>query len=296
VQPDSTVSSTSDLPIDYRIPSVPADVSTGKWIEDLELIHHYTAHAHLTIPGSEHTKQIWGYAVPQEAFKFPFLMHGILAFSANHLAHINPSSMAHFQLLASTHQTAALTNLNQALGDIQPINSHAIFVAASMTVMNAFADARTYNTHILIENFQLLRGLEYVLQKVTPMIEKGPFAAIVRRSVDPPKPSPLLSSLLVELQASCSPPDNPTSMELARAHATEALRSSLQYSLESSPHPALRAAMLWPIKLEAEHIEMLKTLTDPGIRSLFKQYCRLLEYASTEFWFVAGWRGIAQQV
>lgn len=265
-------------------------------MEDLELMHHYTAHAHLTIPGSQHTKSIWGYSVPQEAFKFPFLMHSILAFSANHLRHINPSSAAHFQMLASTHQTAALTKLNHVLGDIQPFNSHAIFVAASMTVMNAFADARSISLSILIENFQLNRGLEYVLKQVTPMIEKGPFAAIVRPIPDPPKPSPLLSSLLVELQAACTPRENADAIELARVAATEAFRQSLQYSLDTSPHPALRASMLWPIRIQPDFIELLKTRSDPGVRALFKQYCRLLEYASSEFWFLAGWRGISQQL
>ncbi|KAH9881100.1 hypothetical protein J1614_001593 [Plenodomus biglobosus] len=246
------------------------DGTTGQWMEDLELMHHYTAHAHLTMPGSEHTKQIWGYAVPQEAFKFPFLMHCILAFSANHLAHINPSKMSHYHLLASTHQSAALTNLNIALGELGPVNCHAIFVAASMTVINAFADARKYDLDVLIETFQLLRGMGYVLQKVTPMIEKGPFAAIVRPTLDPPKPSPLLSSYLVELQSSCCPSPNATPAENLRLGATECLRQGLQLGLESSPHPALRAAMLWPIKVEAEFLNLLKTRTDPGVRALFK--------------------------
>ncbi|KAF2850379.1 hypothetical protein T440DRAFT_111735 [Plenodomus tracheiphilus IPT5] len=277
-------------------PNALADGTTGQWMEDLELMHHYTAHAHLTMPGSEHTKQIWGYAVPQEAFKFPFLMHCMLAFSANHLAHINPSRMAHYHLLASTHQSAALTRLNTALGELGPVNCHAIFVGASMTVVNTFADARRYDLDVLIETFQLLRGMEYVLQKVTPMIEKGPFAAIVRPTLDPPKPSPLLSSFLVELQSSCSPSSNPTSAENLRLRATECLRQALQLGLDSSPHPALRAAMLWPIKVEAEFVELLRTRRDPEVRALFKQYCRLLEFASTEFWFFAGWRGITQQL
>lgn len=265
-------------------------------MEDLELIHHYTAHAHLTIPGSDHTKQIWGYAVPQEAFKFPFMMHCILAFSANHLAHINPYKKPRYRLLASTHQSAALTELNRALGELGPSNCHAIFVAASMTVLNAFADARHHDLDVLIETFQLLRGMEYVLQKVTPMIEKGPFAAIVRPSADPPKPSPLLSSFLIELQSCCSPSPNPSQIEFVCIEATETLRHALQHTLESSPHPALRAAMLWPIKVEASVIDLLRTRNEPRVRLLFRQYCRLVEFVSSEFWFFAGWRGISRQL
>lgn len=204
--------------------------------------------------------------------------------------------MDHYHLLASRHQSAALTNLNKALGELGQVNCHAIFVGASMTVMNAFADARTYDLDVLIETFQLLRGMEYVLQKVTPMIEKGPFAAIVRPTVDPPKPSPLLSSFLVELQSSCSPSHSPSPTESLRNSAMECLRQGLQFGLDSSPHPALRAAMLWPIKVDGEFLELLRTRSDPEVRALFKQYCRLLEFASAEFWFFAGWRGISQQL
>lgn len=273
------------------------ELTPSQWIHDLELMHHFTAHAYLTMPGVEHTKQIWGYAVPQEAFKFPFVMHSLLAFSANHLAYINPSKASHFRLLSSTHQTAAVTRLNKALTNIGPDNCHAIFVGASLTVLNAFADARTYDLDVLVETFQLVRGMDYVLNKATPMIEKGPFAAIVRPVNDSPKPSPLLSAFLVEIQASCSSRSSePSAAELARIKATDVLRQGLQYSLETSPHPALRALMIWPISIDSDFIEMLKQRTDPDVREVFRQYCRLLEYTSTEFWFFQGWRGISQQL
>lgn len=264
---------------------------------DLELMHHFTAHAYLTLPGIEYTKQIWGYAVPQEAFKFPFLMHSILAFSANHLTYINPSKATHFRILSSTHQSAAVTGLNRALADLGLANCHAIFVSASLTVMSAFSDARIYNLDVLVETFQLLRGMDYVLDKTTPMIQKGPFAAIIRPTIDPPKPSPLLFTFLVEVQAACIPiTEESTPREIAIIKATEVLRKNLQQCLETSPHPAMRAAMLWPISIDQDFLEMLKVRTDPDVRALFKQYCKLLEYAGTDFWWFIGWRGISQQL
>ena len=281
----------------YERSTAPPDTSTGHWIHDLELMHHFTAYAYLTMPGHESTKQVWGYSVPQEAFKFPFLMHSILAFSANHLAHLNPLRAAHFRILSGTHHTAAVTALNNTLPDMGPSNCHAIFVAASMTVVNAFADARSYDLDVMIQIFQLLRGMDYVLEKTTPMIKKGPFAAIVSMTTDTPKPPPLLSSFLVEIQASgCSPTSDSTPGQALRLKATDTLRSSLQYAIETSPHPALRAAMLWPIGIDAEFIDMLKVRTDPEVRDLFRRYCQILEFAASDYWFMAGWRGISQQL
>jgi hypothetical protein len=144
-----------------------AAVTRRDWTQDLELMHHYTAHAYQTLPGTEHIKQIWGFAVPQEAFKYSFLLHSILAFSSNHLAYLSPSQAAHFRLVASAQQTVALKSLNTAVSDIGPLNCHAIFTAALLIVINAFADARSYNLDVLIETFQLVRGLNYVLHTVT---------------------------------------------------------------------------------------------------------------------------------
>lgn len=279
---------------EHLTPADLSEITPSQWMFDLELMHHFTAHAYLTMPGVEQTKQIWGYAVPQEAFKFPFLMHSLLAFSANHLAHINPSRTSHFRLQSSTHQAAAVTSLNKALTNIGPDNCHALFVGASLTVVNAFADVRTYDLDILIEIFKLIRGMEYVLGKATPMIEKGPFATIVRPVGGPPRPSPLLSAFLVDVQGLAYPRSSePTPVELACIKAAEILRQGLQYSLESAPHPAMRAAMIWPISIDSDFIELLKQRTDPAVREVFKHYCRLLEYSGTDFWFFHRWRGVS---
>jgi hypothetical protein len=249
------------------------------------------------MPGNEHVKQIWGLAVPQEAFKYPFLLHSILAYSSNHLAYINPSRATDFRMAASAHQSAALTGLKQAVANIGPLNCHAVFAAASMTVLNAFADARAYNLDVLIETFQLIRGMDYVLSNVTDMLKKGPFAAIVRPTEDAPKPPSLLSAFLVEIQAlsRCTTPDSSPD-DLLAARAAEVLRNALQYSMETSAHPALRTTMIWPINVELEFIETLRSRTHPRARAILKHYCQLLEYASTDFWFCTGWRGISQQL
>lgn len=275
------------------------EATTGEWMQDLELMHHYTAHAHVTMPGLEPAKQIWGFAVPQEGFKHPYLIHSILSFSANHLAHINLSRAPYYHVLASTHQSAALKGLNKALADLGPANCHALFASASLTIMNAFADARSHCVEVLIEIFQLLRGMSFVLNTAVPWIENGPFAPIIRPSASDQlnKPSALLSSFLVEIQAASYPsPSESSESQASRIKAAEQLRHALQYSIETSGHPALRAAMTWPTTLEADFLESLKEGSDPKVRDLLKLYCRLLEFASSDWWFISGWRGISSRI
>lgn len=275
------------------------EAKTSEWMQDMELMHHYTAHAHLTMPGIDAAKQIWGFSVPQEGFKHQYLMHSILSFSANHLAYIDLSKASHYQVLASTHQSAALTGLNRALADLGPANCHALFASASLTIMNAFADARTYSIEVLIEIFQLLRGMSLILNSTAPWIENGPFAPIIRPSTVAHlnKPSALLSSFLVEVQAASYPsPGETAESQASRIKAAEQLRQALQYSIDTSGYPALRAAMTWPTTVEAEFMESLKKGTDPKVRDLMRLYCRLLEFASSEWWFISGWRGISSKI
>lgn len=283
----------------HQMPISTPGVNQADWMQDLELMHHYTAHAHLTMPGLDIAKQIWGFAVPQEGFKHPYLMHSILSFSANHLAYINLPRAPYYRVLASTHQSAALTGLNRALADLGPANCHALFASASLTVMNAFADARTHSKEVLMETFQLLRGMAFVLNTAVPWIENGPFAAIIRpaKSDQLNKPSALLSSFLVEVQAASYPlPSESPESQAGRIKAAEGLRNALQYSLETSGHPALRAAMTWPTTIEADFLEELKEGSNTKVRELLMLYCRLLEFASSEWWFISGWRGISSRV
>ncbi|KAJ4383371.1 hypothetical protein N0V86_001418 [Didymella sp. IMI 355093] len=164
--------------------------------------------------------------------------------------------------------------------------------------MNAFADARTHSLEVLIEIFQLLRGMSFVLNTAVPWIENGPFAAIIRpcNSEQFHRPG-LLSSFLVEIQAASYPlPSEPLESQASRIKAAEQLRQSLQYSLDTSGHPALRAAMTWPTQLEADFLEALKAGQDPKIRELMRLYCRLLEFASADWWFVSSWRGISARI
>jgi hypothetical protein len=223
-------------------------------------------------------------------------MHSVLAFAANHLAHIHPARAQHFHLLGSTHQTAALEGLNAEIskGEMTATNSHALFAGASLVSLNAFADAEGHNLNALVDVFALLRGLDTILKTTAPLLSRGPFADIIRQVPSAAKPPPLLSAFLVDIQglSTGSHPAYPGS----RCNAAELLREALQNGIEQSSHPALRAVTLWPMYIDAEYFEQLKLRTDPTVVGVFRQYCRLLEFAGTEWWFLTGWRNISQQL
>ncbi|KAF2788656.1 hypothetical protein K505DRAFT_255029 [Melanomma pulvis-pyrius CBS 109.77] len=281
----------------YAPTSAPLDDVTGSWMQDLELMHHYTAHAYLTMPGVEQAKQVWGYAVPQEAFNHSFLMHSILAFSAYHLAFINPARGAQYRVLASTHQTAAINRLNQVLPDVNAGNCHALFAGASLITLNTFADAGTYTLDALVEIFGLLKGLDFILSSTEPLIVRGPFAVLLQPLPDPPKAPAPLSAVLEELKAWCAPGGSPSSCPGDVLEAAVALRDTLEFVVDRSSHADLRASMLWPIRIEPHFLETLQSRrSDPAVSALFFKYCRILESAAIKWWFLSGWQSISQEI
>jgi hypothetical protein len=67
-----------DAPLDPALPH-----STQEWLQDLELMHHYsTSTSRLWLGVREPVREIWGSYIPQQAIRHPFLMHGILVGSS----------------------------------------------------------------------------------------------------------------------------------------------------------------------------------------------------------------------
>lgn len=248
-------------------------------------MHHYTADAHLSMPGVDQARQAWGYSVPQEAFQHPFLMHCLLAFSAYHLAYLNPASRPHYRVLASTHQACGLAAINKVLPVVDESNCHALFAAASLITLNAFADSDIASVDALLDIFHLLKGMDAVLESTEPLVHNGPFAPILRVLSDPPNPPPGLLAYLADLQSAA----NTLHSNPEQTQAIIDLRDSLQHGLENSSHPALRAVMYWPIKLRPGFIDMLRE--GKGKESM-ECYLKIMEYAATEWWFLASWRNV----
>ena len=82
-------------------------------------------------PGVRH---LWMQYVPQQARQHAFLMHGILALSALHLAYLSNYQETKYLQLCDKHQSIALKRFREILsGEIDPSVSDALF-ALSATI------------------------------------------------------------------------------------------------------------------------------------------------------------------
>lgn len=254
-------------------------------------MHHYTAHAHLTIPGDDQAKQTWGFLVTQEAFRHKFLLHCILGFAASHLAYIEPQARPGYRIRASAHQAAAIAGVNNVLPDITSSNCHALFAATSLIMLNAFAESSSNTLGALLGIFRLIRGVNVILEDKQDTISNGPFRLIFLHAPDRSRPlPPLLSSCMLELQAIMEETRlcNPTAFTAAN-HLLE----SLQSGIDSSAHISMRAVMFWPIKVEQNFIGAVEPGQDGNAVRVMQQYLRIINLAAAEFWFMSSWRNIS---
>lgn len=121
-------------------PDFTADSLTSLNMIDLELLMHWKDATYQIFCRSSETRPIWQYNIPQLALEEPFLMHGVLALSAIHLAQMKDQHRRSTYIAkAVSHQSQALTVFRPSLHTINESNSMPLFAFASIVTVYAFA-------------------------------------------------------------------------------------------------------------------------------------------------------------
>lgn len=110
---------------------------------DLMLMNNWTAFTWETLVDQpERLKDLWQSQAVTEAYSQPFLMHGILALSALHLASLSynrPEKSREHRAAALRHHDQALALFRPLLSKITAHNCHAIFGFSALLVVLSFA-------------------------------------------------------------------------------------------------------------------------------------------------------------
>jgi len=116
--------------------------TTGDWLQDLGLMHHYSHSTSRSRLGtSVKFQHMWQENIPSEAAKHPFVMHGVLALSALHLACTQRQQAAKYAYLCDKHQALALASYRQNLTHITDDIATALFALAVILSVSSMARA-----------------------------------------------------------------------------------------------------------------------------------------------------------
>ncbi|KAJ5109710.1 hypothetical protein N7532_002355 [Penicillium argentinense] len=236
-------------------------------LHDLELMMQWCNATHRTLSRSERTDLVWRNCIPEEALSHPFLMHGILAVSALHLARTDcdPSRRAAYLNRAVAHQNQALALFRELLGDVNELNAKAMFAFASIVVVYTFGfphtpDAQDPWTCIddLYQVLVLTRGIQQVIRSPADYLSQTSFAPILHveeSSVPLPEDAAANINQLHEANEVCGARDT--------THETEVYTATIDNISEmlSWVYGGMTASTIagrWAIKLPARFMELLR--------------------------------------
>ncbi|WYZ42467.1 hypothetical protein EsH8_VI_000166 [Colletotrichum jinshuiense] len=136
--------------------------------DDLELLHHYMCHTSITLGDA----RVWREHVPRLGFQHHYVLHMVLAISAQHLARLRPSQARHYEALADQHSTSALPVVTNIIPQLSKENCQALYHTTVLVCLSTFAKKPSPGHLLVIAEdgevpwWGLLRGVRIVVQKM----------------------------------------------------------------------------------------------------------------------------------
>lgn len=167
------------------------------------MMHNWSTETSLTLSPTPEVQQVWARTIVQIALQHRFLLHGILATSALHVAYTRPFSTKEYRELvdyAARHQTIAVSLFQRAL--VSPTaggQREALFVLSVLISLIAIATLRdeisdameidiitTRASGAAIMDFKwihLSRGILVLCQEHLEELARGPVGLLMRNDI-----------------------------------------------------------------------------------------------------------------
>jgi hypothetical protein len=138
-------------------------------------MHHYTLYTSKTLARRPHMQETWQVVIPEIAYSYEFLMHGILGLSALHLAYLKPKRYDNYLAGAGFHMSLGLRLYRKVLLSPSSDNCYALFSFSSLIMLYIYASLTdSIESHAanglesIFELFRLCRGTLVLLQYFDP--------------------------------------------------------------------------------------------------------------------------------
>jgi hypothetical protein len=270
--------------------------------KDSFLLEHYLIHTAPTIGSDPTPLRLWQEAVPLLARSHPFLLHGLLALSALHLAHKTPSSSPFYSeycIAATTHQNIAMPIFRSTIESVTPETCHAVLAFSHLLVLYSFASESQDERLFIVSPTPdlsplwlhfLKTGCE-LLCHVWVDLENGPVKALVCAwdvpdLEDDGERTPLVESLLSVIPSKDAA-DSWTEEE-NRTYIDTAILLGLAFTngTHGVTFTTWDALRIWPMYTPLKYMEMVRD-KHPGALILLAHYCVLLKKLEG-YWYFDG--------
>ena len=266
---------------------------------ELALLRHFVVSTATTLADNPELLKVAQEITPLLACGYPFLMDGILACSAFHIAHCD-SGQKNMKNISLFYQNRGIQGFREAMSYIAEDNCYALFMFSHIIITFAFT---THMEETLLSNrplhegirgsFQYIRGTSLVTSSAWNLIENSPMKALITPKDKIPKLSGVTSDTLVKALLSAIPAHkdsenwNERACEIYRECAMELGRAFRCCRPNDDGLNIWDAVWMWPLNISEDYLDLLER-GHPAALILLAQYCVLL--VNVEFyWYIGEW-------
>ncbi|GAB1204245.1 hypothetical protein APSETT445_002894 [Aspergillus pseudonomiae] len=273
----------------------PASAPKELGVEELELMIQWCTATYRSISRDDTVEWIWRVVVPREAIHHPFLMHGILALSALHLAFDNSGTTKESHLMiARSYQSQARVGLEKVKGKLNNSNTNAVFALYHILIVSAFAlplivESNEDQTPLdeLCEIFRLTRAMGDSIPAMITGVKLGEMKELVESS-DPPPRMPDTSRLAIMALLRM----NATLARQNPAHESDVYSPTIKYLGESLDKFArggeiMIATFQWIFQIPPRFVDLLRE-RQPFALIVLGHFAVIL-HSLREHWWMGEW-------
>jgi hypothetical protein len=265
---------------------------------DLELLHNYSTSTSYTLSADPILKNLWRINVPHIGFAYEFVMRGILALSALHMAYQNPAKRdIYISQAVLQHQTALRTAIS-LLAEITEENCSALWIFSALTSFFAMASPRTPGDFLLVgesgiaEWLFVFQGVRSITESSQQMLERGPLAPMFKargQMVQYLKPDFKREDHLADLRHHINvAPIDSDHLQIYIAAIDELEKSyTVVFNYSSPKDVSFEILLTWLYHFPPEYLLLLKDHTQEAL-VIFAYGCTLLNRLNF-CWWMEGW-------
>lgn len=261
---------------------------------DLELLHHYVTSTAFTLHTDPVMKGLWRTNAPQIGFKHDFVMRGMLALSALHVARFKPEKRDFYIAYASQQHNAGLRTATAVLSQITDDNCAAAYLFSAFTLFFILASPRKGGDFIVLDQrgisdrLRFFRGTSFIIDSseatliggtIGPMFQIGKRREAAQHHIIATEHYDPLSELQENIIKFGSDPAITTIY-------TEAVRL-LRISFMHLPGSEISDVFQWVFRVSDEYLQLLRKQTQESL-AIMAYFCVVLKRLDNQWW-MEGW-------
>ncbi|KFY24077.1 hypothetical protein V491_02297 [Pseudogymnoascus sp. VKM F-3775] len=298
---DKIPSSASDKQVANSPESTYSDSQLNLDLVDMELLHHYTTSTYHTLRSDPVQRTLWQMTVCEIGFSNEFVLRGILAIAALHLASLRPSEKDFYIERGIMHHELGLRMATSLLPYMDKENCTPLCIFSGLAGIFAMARPRTPEDFLLVNDkgladwMVIMRGMSSIIGSAEPTLFSGPLGLMfqyghrrfqlrslelsMHRSVHDEQVQVLQHRIL----SSCVGPG----LTEAYIGALTELRKSLNVLYAYAQTYEASDAFIWVFRTPEAYFVLLKN-QDLSALCIFAFFCVILHQLAAHWW-AKGW-------